>query len=110
MVWGGQPPSCTPSGGVTARVVSTNADYNYIKIQLTNYSQSQFTVHGEVTCNGKRDGFFDETAQPSNDGKNAMVTEFKYYPTEKVQSTGSEGSTAFDTRYRARATYQEVCQ
>ncbi len=116
MVWGGQPPSCTPSGGVTARVVSTHERGNYITIELTNYSQSQFTVHGEVTCNGKLDGRFVETAQPSDDGKNAKVTKFTYYPTEKVQSTGDEGYTndarhgTFDTRYRALPTRQEVCK
>ena len=110
MVWGGQPPSCTPSGGVTARVVYTNAENNYIEIELTNYSQSRFTVHGEVTCNGIRDGFFDETAFPRPDGANVKVTKFTYYPTEKVQKTGFASNNSFDTRFRARLTYQEVCQ
>lgn len=112
MVWG-QPSSCTPSGGVTAKVSYTNKEQNYIIVQLTNYSQSQFTVHGEVTCNGKLDGRFVETALPSN-GNGAKVTEFKYYPTENVQSTGKEGYAAnagygtFDTRYRALPT--QVCK
>ena len=98
------------------KVSYTNKEQNYITIQLTNYSQSRMTVHGEVTCNGKLDGRFVETAQPSGDGKNAKVTEFKYYPTETVQSTGREGYAAnagygtFDTRYRALPTRQEVCQ
>ena len=111
MVWGGQPPSCTRSGGVTARVVYTDATNNCITIALTNYSQSRFTVRGKVTCNGKLDGRFVETALPSN-GKNAYVTTFKYYPTEKVQSTGKAGVDrgGFDTRYRALPTRQEVCQ
>ncbi len=111
MVWG-QPSSCTPSGGVTARVVSTDKDNNYIVIELTNYSQSRITVQGEVTCNGKRDGFFEKNALPSTDGKNAEVTTLKYYPTEKVQSSGDAARSygTFDTRYRARTTYQEVCK
>lgn len=111
MVWGGQPLSCTPSGGVTVRVVSTSEYRNYIEIELTNYSQSRMTVHGEVTCNGKLDGRFVETAQPSDDGKKATVTTFKYYPTEKVQGTGSIYLTMgkFDTRFRALPTRQEVC-
>lgn len=113
MVWGGQPPSCTRSGGVTAKVVCTEKDSNYIEIELTNYSQSRMTVHGEVTCNGKLDGRFVETADPSSDGKSAKRTKFRYYPTEKVQSRGdiySNNASTIDTRYRALPTYQEVCQ
>ena len=89
MVWGGQPLSCTPSGGVTAKVVGTSEYRNYIEIELTNYSQSRMTVHGEVTCNGKLDGRFVETALPSSDGKKATVTTLNTIPQRKFKVQGA---------------------